>query len=217
MRRANRWVARVTAGAIGMGLVCFLASPAMADQALEIKLLNDETAPIQLVEAHGRLRTFQATPTAREYGGSRRTAVKYANVKAAQSESLHWEGSARYRNTSRKRVEGVQLEWKFLNNFREQEAKVEVSDQWGVLPGRERARDWAQLLETDRTPKALNELTQATVRVVAVRFYDGTVWTPPTLEAERPSEPSAARAERERLRRLYEEQGFEALMEALRE
>jgi len=216
MRFINRWLAQVTVGATGMGLVCFLASPAMADQALEIKLLNDDAAPIRLVEAQGRLRTFQATPTAREYGGSRRTAVKYANVKAAQSQFLHWEGSARYRNTSRKRVEGVQLEWKFLNNFREQEAKVEVSDRHGLAPGRERSRDWEQTLDTYGTPN-LNELTRATVQVSAVRFYDGTVWTPPKLEAEQPPEHSAARAERERLRRLYEEQGFEALMEALRE
>ena len=175
-----------------------------ADQKLQVSLINREDAPIQLVTGEGVLRTYQAIPTSRPSGASY-SPIEYANVKHDQSDLLQWEGKASYRNMGRLPVDDVQLSWAFYDSFGQRKATIEVVDSRPILQGKARAQDWRQILYT---PGA----STATIKVSAVRFSDGTVWTAPQ---EAGDDEAASKTERERLRTLYQQGGVDALLDAL--
>lgn len=199
--------------AVGLSMVVPWVS---ADQLLEVAVRNRPEAPIQLLEAKGRLTVYQAAPTSRAFR-SRATTVKYANVKNPESQLLYWEGRARYRNVTNRRIRAVQLEWELFDGFQKRQGSVMVTDEEGLDPRRQRSREWKQVVHHEG-------LVAATVQLAAVRFADGTIWnlessrqreaqTEEAAQAQRAQEERGA--ERERLRRLYETQGLETLLEAL--
>lgn len=210
-----RRVTYLTLVAVGLGLH---TPAAFADRMLEVELRNTPQAPVQLVEGRGRLRIHQAAPTSRAFR-TRATAVKYANVKNTESRLFYWEGAAKFRNVTNRPVAAVQFEWEFFDDFHRPQGTVSVTDDEELGPRRQRSREWEQSVPRE-------DLAAAAVRVTAVRFADGKIWNIET-EAERQARTeeqkreglgaAAQRGERERLRRLYEAQGTDALLEALYE
>ncbi|MBI4597858.1 MAG: hypothetical protein HY737_05600 [Candidatus Omnitrophica bacterium] len=164
-------------------------------------------APIDVLDTTGQLLEYQAVPS--RVGVSRHTQTKSVNIESAQF--THWEGRLQYRNRSKRSVSAVRFQWKLLDAFDQPQWVVEVTDSEELAPGETHDRRWEQQIS-----KA-DEVVKALLMVKMVRFQDGTIWLPAMQEIQTPEADAALRTERKRLQRLYDDQGLEALLKALRE
>ncbi|MBI3996442.1 MAG: hypothetical protein HY352_02160 [Candidatus Omnitrophica bacterium] len=199
--QALRWVfaASVLYGSI-MGRT-------FADQEVPVEVVKVPAAPIDVLEATGQLLEYQAVPS--RVGAAHHTRTKSANIHSAQFD--HWEGQLRYRNSSKRSVSAVRFQWKLLDAFDQTRWVVEVNDNQTLTLGEMRQRRWEQRVsQTEEVVKAL-------LTVKMVRFQDGTLWPPEPQELPASEADDAIRTERKRLRKLYDDQGIEGLLNALHE
>lgn len=180
-----------------------------ADQVASVSITHVSGAPVELLEATGRLLGYYATPTRLAYSPEH-ARIRTANRDSSRGQFTHWSSTVRYRNQSGQRIAATRFEWKFLDPFNQVQWVVEVTDPQELFPGDTRRRQWEEIVSQ------VDENIQAALSLKAVRFSDGTTWTATVPDSDTGSTDVAIRDERKRLLKLYDDQGLKALLEALR-
>lgn len=199
--QAFRWM-------VAAGVVCgSVMGRVFADQEIPVEVARVPTAPIEVLEVSGQLLEYRSVPS--RVGAVHHTRTKSANIHRAQF--THWDAQIRYRNSTGRRISAVGFQWKLLDAFDQPRWVVEVTDSEELTSGESRERRWEQQIsQAEGVVKAL-------LTVKMVRFQDGTIWPPAPQELRTSDADDATRIERRRLRKLYDDQGIEGLLDALRE
>ncbi|MBI3458282.1 MAG: hypothetical protein HY002_21130 [Candidatus Rokubacteria bacterium] len=183
MRRRRASLQSRTARWIGP-LVCLAAVMLAAQEAagfqrpVRTRIANYEDAPVSLREASTRLvQTFdnpnQISLAALE-GGERqvkRSRVQYMNRLNQQVPVFLIEGELDLRNHTRKDIAALQITTVFLNAFRERIGTERQSLSEPLRPGQTKQVRWSRALP-------YQDVFELYLIVTAVRFSDGTVWSP---------------------------------------
>ncbi|MBI2103966.1 MAG: hypothetical protein HYT90_00090 [Candidatus Omnitrophica bacterium] len=148
------------------------------ERAVRTRIANYEEAPVSLRAASTQLvRTYdnpnQISLAALE-GGDRqvkRSRVQYINRLNQQAATYLLEGELELRNQTRKDIAALQITTVFLNAFRERIGTERQSLSEPLRPGQTKQVRWSRGLP-------YQDVFELYVIVTAVRFSDGTVWSP---------------------------------------
>ena len=175
-RRAAGWLPwLVMAACLGM-----VVRPAQGlERLVQTHIANAEEAPVLLETARVKLvQTYtnpNQFPLAVADGVSdvkvQRSRVRHINRLKQQVPTYQLEGTLQLRNTTRKPVDVVQLTVVFLNAFQQRISMEEQSLASPLSPRQMKIVPWSRGLPHE-------EVFELTFAVTAVRFSDGTLWSP---------------------------------------
>lgn len=147
------------------------------DRVVRARVANHEGAPVtllegsvRLVQTYSRPGQFPLTTVAGEEVLVRRSRVRYMN-QADQVPTYLLEGELTLRNHTRKEVVALQVTTVFLNVFRERISTERHTLSASLEPHRLTTVKWSRTLPHHDVFELFGVIT-------AVRFSDGTVWTP---------------------------------------
>lgn len=167
------------AGALCSALAALPCLPAFSQQrAVRTSVQNYDEAPVRLIGASVQVTETYAhpmeVPLIRDGGRDlkvQRSRIRYMNRLNQQVAAYVLEGEVRLKNHSSKAVEVLQLTTVFLNAFRERVDLEQDSFTEALKPHQLTTLPWSRGLPRE-------EVFEMVFVITAVRFSDGTVWTP---------------------------------------
>ena len=147
---------------------------------LRTKVANYDNAPviirqasIQLVQTYGTPSQETVAALALERGAAQtsRSHIRYVNRLNQQTPTYSLEGEIELRNDAQKAVAALKLTTVFLNAFRERLSTDQQLLVQSLSPRQTKRVQWSRALPHE-------EVYEMFVVINAVRYSDGTVWTP---------------------------------------
>lgn len=161
-------------------LLLFCAPQASSlERTVDARIANYDEAPVTLLRASAQLMQTYGSPSQFPFavvdGGREvrvsRARVHYMNRHNQQIPTYLLEGELEIRNMTQKDVTALQITTIFLNAFHERISTERRSVAQSLAPKRAKKIQWSRGLPHE-------EVFELFFVVTAVRFSDGTVWTP---------------------------------------
>lgn len=178
-----------------------------AELSLKVKLINEDASPVELLKAEGSLSIYDESKRDRLFN-AQSGSVRYFNNRNSRSGFPYWEGNIRYRNKSKQQIKSVTFILKFLDESGKTISYFKSTVKRDLPPGREYSYQWNDMVSG-------SAIKSAVVRTSEVEFANDILWVSKENKEHEDAIFIALRAERARLKAIYEEKGVERMLEML--
>jgi hypothetical protein len=180
-------------------LVSNLYASQLSSQEIKVEFINPADSPIELLDAGAFLLSTKNRSSSTSAGKT-----EYL----MRNQVMGWSGWVQYKNISSKRFIAVKFQWTFFDAFGKPLGSFELVDDESLNPRQRHEKEWEQ----SAVPA---EAASARVFALAVKFEDDSAWTSNAKEYKDPIVDRALQDERERLLKLYQNDGIDALLKDL--